>query len=375
MAKVHPIFIYGDIVHDASQAEAGREWINLKRVVAQINEAKEIGASDLSVRIHSDGGDVFEGFGIHDALINSGLNIHTIVDGNCFSIATVIFLAGSKRSISKNSELMIHNPYGEARGTADEVMARAHQIQDAENKILDFYVLKTGSDRDSLKAMMQVQTSMRADQSIEMKFATDILEPVMAKAKAILHLKEINSKQMTTIAQDIKNGFNEIKNLFKSIGQPIKNAMVKTEGGDELEIDMAGEKVAVGDMVTKNGENFTGTATLKDGTVITCEDGKVTAVTEAQASDDTKETVEDLKAQLTAKDAEIATLTASITDIKTELGTITNHLKTIKTTYTPPSSSGTFNKGANATDPKEETIEEKRAKVEARKKEIQASKK
>jgi hypothetical protein len=150
--------------------------------------------------------------------------------------------------------------------------------------------------------------------------------------------------------------------------------MVKTEGGDELEIDMAGEKVAVGDAVTKNGENFTGTATLEDGTVITCEDGKVTAVTEAQASDDNTETVEDLKAQLTAKDAEIATLTASITDIKTELGTITNHLKTIKTSYVPPSSNGTFNKGAGSTDPKDETLEEKRAKIEARKLELKAKK-
>jgi hypothetical protein len=77
---------------------------------------------------------------------------------------------------------------------------------------------------------------------------------------------------------------------------------------------------------------------------------------------------------LTAKDAEIATLTASITDIKTELGTITNHLKTIKTSYTPPSSNGTFNKGVKSDETKEETLEEKRTKIEARKKELQNKK-
>ena len=373
MAKVYSLFIHGDVI--AWQDSSAEDWggVNLRGVTRQIQDAKDSGADTLDVHIHSNGGDVNEGFAIHDALINSGLSINTIVDGNCFSIATVIFLAGSKRSVSKNAQLMIHNPWGFTGGTADDIEKYADTVRDAENKILDFYVLKTGSDRDSLKAMMDEETYIKADSAVELKFATDILEPVMAKAKAILHLKEINSKQMSTIAEDIKNGFNEIKNLFKSIGQPIKNAMVKTEGGDELEIDMAGEKVAVGDMVTKNGENFTGTATLEDGTVITCEDGKVTAVTEAKA-DDTKETVEDLKAQLVAKDEEIANLTASITDIKTELGTITNHLKTIKTSYTPPSSTGTFNKGANATDPKEETIEEKRAKVEARKKELQTKK-
>jgi hypothetical protein len=77
---------------------------------------------------------------------------------------------------------------------------------------------------------------------------------------------------------------------------------------------------------------------------------------------------------LTAKDAEIATLTASITDIKTELGTITNHLKTIKTSYTPPSSNGTFNKGVKSDEPirKRKLLEEKRTKIEARKKELKA---
>ena len=374
MAKVFSLFIHGDVI--AWQDSSAEDWggVNLRGVTRQIQDAKDSGADTLDVHIHSNGGDVNEGFAIHDALINSGLSINTIVDGNCFSIATVIFLAGSKRSVSKNAQLMIHNPWGFTGGTADDIEKYADTVRDAENKILDFYVLKTGSDRDSLKAMMDEETYIKADSAVELKFATDILEPVMAKAKAILHLKEINSKQMSTIAEDIKNGFNEIKNLFKSIGQPIKNAMVKTEGGDELEIDMAGEKVAVGDAVTKNGENFTGTATLEDGTVITCEDGKVTAVTEAQASDDNTETVEDLKAQLTAKDAEIATLTASITDIKTELGTITNHLKTIKTSYTPPSSNGTFNKGVKSDETKEETLEEKRTKIEARKKELQNKK-
>lgn len=371
MAKAHSIFIHGDVI--PWQDSSAEDWggVNLKGVTRQITEAKENGADTLDVHIHSNGGDVNEGFAIHDALVNSGLVVNTVVDGNCFSIATVIFLAGAKRSVAKNAQLMIHNPWGFAGGTADDIEKYADTVRDAENKILDFYVLKTGSDRDSLKAMMDEETFMNPDAAIEMKFATDILEPVMAKAKAILNLKEINTNQMSTIAQDIKNGFAEIKNLFKSIGQPIKNAMVKTESGDELEIDMAGEKVAVGDTVTKNGEDFTGTATLEDGTVITCDAGKVTAVTEPSTEDKKDdEEIEDLKAQLQAKDEEIATLTASITDIKSELGTITNHLKTIKTTYTPPQSQGVFNKQDSDKNEKEVSLEERRAAIEARKKEL-----
>lgn len=366
MAKAASIYIHGDIIPwQDSQSE---EWgmVNLKSVTRQIRDAKDDGADTLDVHIHSNGGDVNEGFAIHDALVNSGLAVNTVVDGSCFSIATVIFLAGAKRSISKNAELMIHNPWGFAGGTADDIEKYADQVRDAETKILDFYVEKTGADRESLKAMMDEETFIKADQAVELKFATDVLEPVMAKAKAILPLKGINNHNMSNLIDEVKAGFAEIKNLFKQKGMAIKNAMVKTESGDELEITMAGDKVAVGDTVTKDGENYTGTVTLEDGTSITCEDGVVTAVTEASAaSDDASEDVNALKDQIAAKDQEIATLTASINDIKSEMTAITNHLKNLKTDYTPPAKSGSFNKAGAEKSQEEKDLEQRRAEIKA----------
>jgi ATP-dependent Clp endopeptidase proteolytic subunit ClpP len=376
MAKSASIFIHGDIIpwQDSSSEDWG--MVNLKSVTRQLRDAKDDGADTIDVHIHSNGGDVTEGFAIHDVLVNSGMKVNTIVDGSCYSIATVIFLAGSKRSMSKNSQLMIHNPFGFAGGTADDIEKYADQVRDAENKILDFYIEKTGADRDQLSAMMKEETFIDPSQAVEMKFATEILEPVLAKAKAILSLKGINNHNMSNLLDEVKAGFAEIKNLFKQKGIAIQNAMVKTESGDELEITMAGDKVAVGDTVTKGGENYTGTTTLEDGTSITCEDGKVTAVTEASAaSEEDSDTVKDLKAQLVAKDAEIANLTSSITDIKNEMGTITNHLKTLKTTYTPPTPQGTFNKAGAEHTQEEKDIEARRAEIKAAKERFAAQKK
>jgi ATP-dependent protease ClpP protease subunit len=375
MAKSASIFIHGDIIpwQDSSSEDWG--MVNLKSVTRQLRDAKDDGADTIDVHIHSNGGDVTEGFAIHDVLVNSGMKVNTIVDGSCYSIATVIFLAGSKRSMSKNSQLMIHNPFGFAGGTADDIEKYADQVRDAENKILDFYIEKTGADRDQLSAMMKEETFIEPSMAVEMKFATEILEPVLAKAKAILSLKGINNHNMSNLLDEVKAGFAEIKNLFKQKGIAIQNAMVKTESGDELEITMAGDKVAVGDTVTKGGENYTGTTTLEDGTSITCEDGKVTAVTEASAaSEEDSDTVKDLKAQLVAKDAEIANLTSSITDIKKEMGTITNHLKNMKTNYTPPSQTGTFNKAGAEHTQEEKDIEARRAEIKAAKERFAAQK-
>jgi len=376
MAKSASIFIHGDIIPWQSSESEDYGMVNLKSVTRQIRDAKDDGADTLDVHIHSNGGDVTEGFAIHDVLINSGMKVNTIVDGSCYSIATVIFLAGSKRSMSKNSQLMIHNPFGFAGGTADDIEKYADQVRDAENKILDFYIEKTGADRDQLSAMMKEETFIEPSMAVEMKFATEILEPVLAKAKAILSLKGINNHNMSNLLDEVKAGFAEIKNLFKQKGIAIQNAMVKTESGDELEITMAGDKVAVGDTVTKGGENYTGTTTLEDGTSITCEDGKVTAVTEASAaSEEDSDTVKDLKAQLVAKDAEIANLTSSITDIKNEMSTITNHLKNMKTNYAPPAPIGTFNKAGAEHTQEEKDIEARRAEIKAAKEKLTPAKK
>jgi ATP-dependent Clp endopeptidase proteolytic subunit ClpP len=158
MAKSASIFIHGDIIpwQDSSSEDWG--MVNLKSVTRQLRDAKDDGADTIDVHIHSNGGDVTEGFAIHDVLVNSGMKVNTIVDGSCYSIATVIFLAGSKRSMSKNSQLMIHNPFGFAGGTADDIEKYADQVRDAENKILDFYIEKTGADRDQLSAMMKEET-------------------------------------------------------------------------------------------------------------------------------------------------------------------------------------------------------------------------
>ena len=285
--------IFGEVIPYQDNSASDWGYVNLTSVRNQIDAVPD--AEEIEVHIHSNGGDVNEGFAIHDLLVNSGKKITTIVDGNCFSIATVIFLAGSTREMSKNSQLMIHNPWGGAFGDAEEIQKYADQVKDAENRILNFYVEKTGADTDTIKSMMDAETFMAADKALELKFATSVIEPVKASIRA--HFKQNNNSHiMSTVIDKIEAGFNAINALLKDkfgikaeATEP-KAAMVKTQDGEELEITMAGEKPAVGDTVQKGGEDFTGTATLEDGTVITCDAGKITEVTAPASASDNEET-------------------------------------------------------------------------------------
>lgn len=369
------INIYGEVIswQDSSVADYGA--VNLRMVNEAIQNAKD--ADELEVHIHSIGGDVNEGFAIYDALTNSGKKVTTIVDGNCFSIATVIFMAGSTRQMSKNAQFMIHNPWGGAFGDAEEIQKYADQVKDAENRILDFYVAKTGGDKETIKSMMDAETYLTSDQALELKFATAIIEPVSARIRA--HFKQ-NNTQMSTLLEEVKSGFASIQNLLKdklgikAEGTEVQASTVKTQDGEELEVEMAGEKVAVGDTVKKGGEDFTGTATLEDGTVITCDAGKVTEVTAPSAASNESEEAKALKAENETLKAKVQEQETALSELKTQMDGIANHLKNLKTDYKPAGGSTVFNKGSHD-EPKEKTIEEIRAEKRAFEEKLKASKK
>jgi len=155
------IFIQGVI--SPWQDNAAEEWgeVNIKQVTQQIQDNAE--AEKLIVHIHSPGGDVDEGFGIHDILVASGKEIETRIEGLCASIATVIALAGSTRLMTENSEFMIHNPWGDAWGDADELQKYTDMVKAAEEKVINFYADKTGGDREILDQMMKEETWMSAE--------------------------------------------------------------------------------------------------------------------------------------------------------------------------------------------------------------------
>ena len=103
--------IYGDIGESNPLGELfdGVEMISAKMVSDFLDKRKN--TDQIIVRINSRGGDVQEGWAIHDLLVNSGKKIKTIGEGKIYSIATIVFLAGEEREIMSNADGLIHNPY------------------------------------------------------------------------------------------------------------------------------------------------------------------------------------------------------------------------------------------------------------------------
>ncbi len=326
------IFIQGIISpwRDGSVGEFGE--VNIKQVTQQIQDQSD--ADRLIVHIHSPGGDVDEGFGIHDILVASGKEIETRIEGLCASIATVVFLAGTTRKVTENSDGMIHTPFGDpGPGDADAMQKNANELKKVEKKILDFYVKKTDGDREAIKLMMKEGTWLTAKQLKDLGFATEIISTIKAVARYNFKQKNItmNTKELETTIDNRFTAFLEKVGLLK---KPRAKALTVTAAdgtvldfGDQIQTI---EEIAVDMTATIEGGGVPeGDYVMPDGSTLVFVAGAVTEIKPAE-EEETDE-MKALKAENEALKQELADLKASneqaIADLEVEVVAIKAQVK------------------------------------------------
>jgi len=114
---------------------------------------------DISLYINSPGGSVTAGLAIYDTMQYIKPQVSTICVGMAASMGAVLLVAGEKgkRFALPNSEIMIHQPLGGARGQASDIEITARRImqtRDDLNRIISersgqpFEKVEKDTDRD-----------------------------------------------------------------------------------------------------------------------------------------------------------------------------------------------------------------------------------
>ena len=114
------ILLYGD-VGDGHKVESGR-------VVSELL-ALQTKYKKIDVRINSNGGDVFSGIAIYNALKTSTANITIYIDGVAASIAAIIALCGKPLYMSPYAKLMLHSVSGGTWGNASALRKTAETME------------------------------------------------------------------------------------------------------------------------------------------------------------------------------------------------------------------------------------------------------
>ena len=128
----------------------------------------------LDIYINSGGGDVFAGQAIHSMLKRHAASKTVYIDGLAASIASVIAMAGDKIIMPANAMMMIHNAWTIAAGNKEHFRKLADDMDKIDSSIVTTYQAKTGIDEDEIKALMDAETWLTAEDATAQGFADEI---------------------------------------------------------------------------------------------------------------------------------------------------------------------------------------------------------
>ena len=133
---------------------------------------------DILFYINSPGGSVTAGMSIYDTMQYIKCDVSTIVLGQAASMGSLLASAGAKgkRMILPNARHMIHQPLGGASGQATDVEIQARELLRWKEVLTNIYVKHTGEDFDTLKADMERDNFMTAEQAVAYGLADRVLE-------------------------------------------------------------------------------------------------------------------------------------------------------------------------------------------------------
>lgn len=132
---------------------------------------------DISLYINSPGGSVTAGMAIYDTMQFIKPDVMTIVMGQAASMGSLLASAGApgKRYILPNARHMIHQPLGGASGQATDVEIQARELLRWKKVLTDIYVTHTGKSYETLRADMERDNFMTAEEAVTYGLADKVI--------------------------------------------------------------------------------------------------------------------------------------------------------------------------------------------------------
>lgn len=150
-------------------------------VVAQLLYLDSLNHNDISLYINSPGGSITAGMAIYDTMNYLKCDVSTICIGMAASMASFLLSSGAKgkRLILPNSEVMIHQPLGGAKGQATDIMITAKHIEKIKNNMIKLLSEHTGQSLEKIEKDIDRDNYMSAEEAVKY----GIVDKVISKRK------------------------------------------------------------------------------------------------------------------------------------------------------------------------------------------------
>ena len=124
---------------------------------------------DISFYINSPGGSVSAGLAIYDTMQYIKCDVSTICMGMAASMGAFLLSSGAKgkRFALPNSEIMIHQPLGQAQGQATDILIHANHIEKTRANLNRILAENTGKPLDIIARDTERDNFMSAAEAAE----------------------------------------------------------------------------------------------------------------------------------------------------------------------------------------------------------------
>lgn len=172
-SKVIEVYVYGEI---------GAWGITAYQFIQDLKAADD-GVSPVVVAFNTNGGDLFEGLAIHNALRRLGERCTGRVDGLAASAGSVA-VCGAHRVIMRSTDfVMIHNPYTWVGGDAEDLRRVADVLDKAVEAMVAAYKAKAPNIDDAeLRRLINDESWLSASEALALGLADEVITDVKVQA-------------------------------------------------------------------------------------------------------------------------------------------------------------------------------------------------
>ena len=167
------VYLYGVI----GDEYGGITSDDFRKELAQIPSKQAI-----DLHIHSDGGSFFDGVAMHSAISQRKGAVNVVVDGLAASAASLVAMAGDSITMAKHSWMMIHEAHGAMRGRAADFRTAADRLDATNGEIMSIYANRWKGSSEELRAALDAETWLDAEQSVAMGLADNVGESLSIAA-------------------------------------------------------------------------------------------------------------------------------------------------------------------------------------------------
>lgn len=153
---------------------------SMKELLMQLMHLeRQAPGEEITLYINSGGGEVQSGLVVYDYMRMMQSPIRTVCAGTAASMASILFLAGSKREMFPHSCLMIHDPSYHCADFSgmkpDEIEVYLDSLKQTRNTLVEIISERSNLSREEVMEKTRCDTYLSPSQALEMGLATALI--------------------------------------------------------------------------------------------------------------------------------------------------------------------------------------------------------